>query len=153
MDSQNDKTVYCPFCKEEIKDGAIKCKHCGSHLVPISENSGSNGSSNTIQIVNSHGGDGVNGDKRFVEPGVIPESYVGHGWGIVALSFLFVIFSASTIETEPDASLGMVIFGAVFVIPWSIWVLRKKNSNKVLPWIGIILLIFTALSCIGSLPE
>ncbi|MGY0613666.1 double zinc ribbon domain-containing protein [Vibrio sp. FJH11] len=22
----------CPFCKEEIKDGAIKCKHCGSKL-------------------------------------------------------------------------------------------------------------------------
>jgi hypothetical protein len=24
--------MICPFCKEEIKDGAIKCKHCGSML-------------------------------------------------------------------------------------------------------------------------
>jgi heme A synthase len=24
--------MQCPFCKEEIKDGAIKCKHCGSML-------------------------------------------------------------------------------------------------------------------------
>ena len=24
--------MICPFCKEEIKDGAIKCKHCGSIL-------------------------------------------------------------------------------------------------------------------------
>jgi uncharacterized Zn finger protein (UPF0148 family) len=24
--------MECPFCKEEIKDGAIKCKHCGSML-------------------------------------------------------------------------------------------------------------------------
>ena len=22
----------CPFCKEKIKSGAIKCKHCGSNL-------------------------------------------------------------------------------------------------------------------------
>ena len=24
--------MICPFCKEEIADGAIKCKHCGSML-------------------------------------------------------------------------------------------------------------------------
>ena len=24
--------MLCPFCKEEIRDGAIKCKHCGSML-------------------------------------------------------------------------------------------------------------------------
>lgn len=24
--------MLCPFCKEEILDGAIKCKHCGSML-------------------------------------------------------------------------------------------------------------------------
>jgi len=27
--------MQCAFCKEEIKDGAIKCKHCGSMLIPI----------------------------------------------------------------------------------------------------------------------
>ena len=25
-------TVPCPFCKELIVDGALKCKHCGSNL-------------------------------------------------------------------------------------------------------------------------
>lgn len=24
--------MQCPYCKEEIKDGAIKCKHCGSAI-------------------------------------------------------------------------------------------------------------------------
>ena len=26
------ETKLCPFCKEEIKRDAIKCKHCGSML-------------------------------------------------------------------------------------------------------------------------
>lgn len=26
----------CPFCREDIKEGAIKCKHCGSALVDVS---------------------------------------------------------------------------------------------------------------------
>jgi len=24
--------MICPYCKEEIADGAIKCKHCGSAI-------------------------------------------------------------------------------------------------------------------------
>jgi hypothetical protein len=31
--SSNEKyQPVCPFCKEKIKSGAIKCKHCGSDL-------------------------------------------------------------------------------------------------------------------------
>jgi uncharacterized membrane protein YvbJ len=25
----------CPFCAEEIRDEAVKCKHCGSSLVAV----------------------------------------------------------------------------------------------------------------------
>jgi len=30
----NAKTRQCPYCKEEIKAGAIKCKHCRAMLRP-----------------------------------------------------------------------------------------------------------------------
>ncbi len=30
--------MECPYCKEEIKDGAIKYKHCGSMLNKSSHN-------------------------------------------------------------------------------------------------------------------
>ena len=29
--------MICPYCKEDIKDGAIKCKHCGSMLNDTNE--------------------------------------------------------------------------------------------------------------------
>lgn len=32
--ANESKTRDCPFCKEEIKVDAIKCKHCGSSVAP-----------------------------------------------------------------------------------------------------------------------
>jgi len=33
MSTENRENV-CPYCKEEIKEDAIKCKHCHSNLTP-----------------------------------------------------------------------------------------------------------------------
>src|SRR5690554_5478162 len=32
---QETELRECPFCKESIKYGAIKCKHCNSKLAPL----------------------------------------------------------------------------------------------------------------------
>ena len=34
MQEQSKETRECPYCKEEIKSDAIKCKHCGSSVAP-----------------------------------------------------------------------------------------------------------------------
>lgn len=33
--------MQCPFCKEEIQEGAMKCKHCGSMLTSVGAGSAS----------------------------------------------------------------------------------------------------------------
>ncbi|MCX6053274.1 MAG: zinc ribbon domain-containing protein [Campylobacterales bacterium] len=35
MNEERMKMVECPYCKEDIKEGAIKCKHCNSMLNKI----------------------------------------------------------------------------------------------------------------------
>ena len=73
--------MICPFCKEEIKDGALKCKHCGSMLTDASQAARGIRKSGKSKIAAGIfalllGGLGVH---KF---------YVGRiGWGIVYLIF------------------------------------------------------------------
>ncbi|WP_027188249.1 hypothetical protein [Desulfovibrio cuneatus] len=41
--------MICPFCKEEIMDGSIKCKHCKSMLASIEAQNVRADSSNSIK--------------------------------------------------------------------------------------------------------
>jgi len=33
--ASKEDIMQCPYCKEEVNDGALKCKHCGSNLAPL----------------------------------------------------------------------------------------------------------------------
>ncbi len=71
--------MICPFCKEEIKDGAIKCKHCGSMLVSQSGKSKIAAGLFALLL----GGLGIH---KF---------YMGRiGWGIIYLLFCWTFIPA-----------------------------------------------------------
>ncbi|MFI5295009.1 MAG: NINE protein [Thermodesulfovibrionales bacterium] len=80
--------MICPFCKEEIKDGALKCKHCGSMLADASQTTGAVSKSGKNKIAAGLfaillGGLGVH---KF---------YLGRtGWGIIYLIFCWTFIPA-----------------------------------------------------------
>jgi len=143
----------CPFCKEQIFSDALKCKHCGSVLAPISDNfknsNGAAGSGNNVQIVTN--GTPTEPTRKSADYIVaVPpnsNSMLGHGWSVLVLS---IIFATLVGGSSGDESFGMAVLGAVFVAPWSIWLLSKTSANKVLPAIALIMV---TLIFIGAMPD
>ena len=139
VDSESKETlVSCPFCKESIQSGAIKCKHCGSTLVPLSENvEGSQSPSQSVQIV-------TNTQKTEVTNSNIQNRYWSHGWAIIMASFIF-LFSvfASIGENNRELMIVFAIIGTVIIVPWFLWIMSKPSANKILPIIAILISSFT----------
>lgn len=124
----------CPFCKEWIYSDAIKCKHCGSVLVPISQ---------PVEPQRKSA-------DYIVTPSPNSNSMLGHGWGVLAVSIIFSAFVGDSIGDDAvgvgDDAVGMAILGALIVIPWSIWLLSKASANKILPAISLILITLTFIA-------
>ena len=128
----------CPFCKEEIKKGSIKCKHCQSILVPLNDNNSTSGTNQSVQIVTNT--QDKNTDKRADPERIFLKSYVGQGWSCLIISFiLFLVFSDAIDGKEIDEAHGITLIAFISVVPWSIWIISKYGSNKLLPAISIIL--------------
>ena len=104
MASFKSELTVCPFCKEEISVGAIKCKHCQSNLAPISDNFGQAGNTKIENVVN-------------YSSGPQQEKYLGHGWGTIVISVVFILLAAGEIRggassgaaPPPDGRNGVII--------------------------------------------
>jgi len=137
--SFKSEVTICPFCKEEISVGAIKCKHCQSNLAPISDNYGQAGNTKIENVVN-------------YSSGPQQEKYLGHGWGVVVIAVLVFILTSAFSEGEyyePDAAIGVALLGMIPVLPYGIWIISRDGSNKALPAIGMILSLFTFIASLG----
>lgn len=132
----------CPFCKEQIFEDAIKCKHCSSVLVPIADNfnNGQSGGINqSVQILYP-----AEKSSYTVQPVPQNNKMLGHGWIGLIIAFLFLSLAS---DQTGDEAVGVAIVGAIIVIPWMIWLITRPSANKALPAIALVL---TTLGLIGS---
>lgn len=147
QDADFESMSKCPFCKEQIQSDAIKCKHCGSVLAPIYDNFphiGRNQGFGSGDRIVSDAQEPRKPSNYVIAPPENSNAMLGHGWGALVVSFLFLASSGGGTAEE---NIGVALIGAVIVVPWSVWLLSKSSANKVLPAIALII---TTLAFIGA---
>jgi hypothetical protein len=139
-----EATRKCPFCREVIFSDAIKCKHCGSALAPISENFSGLGQGqfggNTVQIVTNTPEKKTS--QQVVHPPLYHNPMLGHGCSGLIISVL-VSISVASLSEDREAASGIAIIGSFAVVPWMVWVITRPSANKALPAIAIVLSVLT----------
>lgn len=118
------ETTTCPFCKEEIKAGALKCKNCGSMLQNISEERTQNNKEGTLWLP-------------------VP-SFV--------LSLLCILTFADDSPWDEDTIFGVLIF-AVTSLVLGIISVSTQTKGKGLAIAGIVLSSISILALLGIAVE
>jgi len=131
-DVQTAFSTICPFCKEEIKEGAIKCKHCGEILSKDSYVETKASPVNTAIRIEKPIGNKTN----QAGLGGIGFNYKGSGEIIILASFLIAIISLFMpwIEMGVISASGWSCRGYVFLLPFVypvIGVFNAKVFNKI----------------------
>ena len=124
--------MICQFCKEEIQDGAIKCKHCGSMLTVQK--------SNPSVMIEEHRPEGS-----------LALAIISLVSGILCL---LITLSASTLEGDSswpkDSWIGWIVFSSAPLILGIIGI-NTKCKGKGMAITGIVLGIVSILICISNL--
>lgn len=96
--------MECPYCKEEIRDGAIKCKHCGSMLAT------------------SGGGDGTLtlGELFFSFQGRVTRSTYWLKYYLPYIAIYVLLIGLDVVAGSADTNAGIGIFSGIFALA-AIW--------------------------------
>lgn len=148
-DSVVHEEKACPFCSESIKVSAIKCKHCKSSLVPLSENVNNVSDTGSVHIhntISNQPADKTKAKSYLVGPvPYVDNRKIGHGLSSIGLSVLMFGIAGAYLEdeslSEDDLFATMLSFELIFlfVASYALWIMFQEQSNKVWPVISLIL--------------
>lgn len=127
--------MICPFCKEEIADGAIKCKHCNSILVSYLQPS-----------------ETENAYKSTTSP---PSKPIGTSIAALIIGIVVIFAAIGSIDELYDAneSIG-IIFIAIIALVFAGISLKENHAGRGMAIAGLVMSILSLLVIAATmLPE
>lgn len=117
--------MECPYCKEDVIKGAIKCKHCGSDLTkPVQSDNDSTQRLRVASIISMIGG------ALLVIGLVMPWMTAG-------------VFSVSAFQKVGDSYI-FLIFGIVIALLAAIGMILKRNFGLIIVLCSLLCLVYMA---------